>query len=68
MPPMSDENWIKIKSLLDNELSKIPVSECIEFHPFVDKFMDSLSVPGPYRPPIYQVLQSFVRKRRPREC
>ena len=64
--PESDENWVKIKSLLDTELSKFHVSEYIEFHSFVTKFMASFSVPDCYRPPIYQALQSFVRSRRSR--
>ena len=48
-------------------MSKIPPYEYIDFQSFVDKFMASFSVPDHYRPPIFQVLQSFVRKRLPRE-
>ena len=67
MIPVNDENWNKVRSLLEAELSKIPPCEVINFQSFVGKFMASFSVPDHYRPPIFQVLQSFVRKRRSRE-
>jgi len=66
-PPKSstnDENWTRIKSLLDTELLKIPESDYIDFHPFVDKFMSTFSLPARYRPSVYQVVQAAARKRR----